>query len=271
MKNIHVLPTDKPSRFYFNNNDKCFQLCKVDKKSTPLKINQNIYITSDEEIKEGHYYYNERLNKVFQAIIKSGYNTVDKEFKIILTTDQDLIKDGVQAIDDEFLEWFVKNPSCEFVKVREKGNVHAIVKGVGIKSFNNGYKIIIPKEEPKTGSITECIKMSIDNQLNELEELKQETLEEAAFTAGEEAFKSFKKAILEANRFDYVCGFTAGAKWQQEHCEKELEVAKELFLSVCREKSKMYSEEEVVEILKRFNSLSTKIPIIRFFEQFKKK
>ena len=37
--------------------------------------------------------------------------------KIILTTDQDLIEDGVQAIDDEFLEWFVKNPSCERVRV----------------------------------------------------------------------------------------------------------------------------------------------------------
>jgi hypothetical protein len=35
--------------------------------------------------------------------------------KIILTTDQDLIKDGVQAIDDEFLEWFVSNPSCEYI------------------------------------------------------------------------------------------------------------------------------------------------------------
>jgi hypothetical protein len=29
--------------------------------------------------------------------------------KIILTTDLDLIKDGVQSIDNEFLEWFVKN------------------------------------------------------------------------------------------------------------------------------------------------------------------
>lgn len=38
--------------------------------------------------------------------------------KIILTTDQDLIKDGVQAIDDEFLEWFVANPSCKFVEVQ---------------------------------------------------------------------------------------------------------------------------------------------------------
>jgi hypothetical protein len=40
------------------------------------------------------------------------------EFKIILTTDQDLIKDGVQAIDDEFLEWFVNNTSCEEVEIK---------------------------------------------------------------------------------------------------------------------------------------------------------
>ena len=35
--------------------------------------------------------------------------------EILLSTDDSLIKDGVKAIDDEFLEWFVKNPSCEKV------------------------------------------------------------------------------------------------------------------------------------------------------------
>jgi hypothetical protein len=35
-----------------------------------------------------------------------------------MTTDQELIKDGVQAIDDEFLEWFCsKNGQVDFVKV----------------------------------------------------------------------------------------------------------------------------------------------------------
>jgi hypothetical protein len=61
-KNIWLLPTNEPSRLYFNNNDKDLQFCKVDKKYTPLKINQNIYITSDEEIKEGDWYiYGERI------------------------------------------------------------------------------------------------------------------------------------------------------------------------------------------------------------------
>jgi hypothetical protein len=80
------------------------------------KINQNIYITSDEEIKEGDWVLNQKSCEVY--IITNINELVSYEKKIILTTDQDLIKDGVQ-----------------------------IVKGVGIESFNNGYKIIIPKEE----------------------------------------------------------------------------------------------------------------------------
>lgn len=39
--------------------------------------------------------------------------------KIILTTDQELIKDGVQVVDDDFLMWFMKNTSFEEVEVEE--------------------------------------------------------------------------------------------------------------------------------------------------------
>jgi hypothetical protein len=79
--------------------------------------------------------------------------------KIILTTDQDLIKDGVQAIDVEFLEWFVKNPSCESVKV--EGHIY---KG----QDETEYKIIIPKEEPKQR--LEKYSERFDNKENELVE-----------------------------------------------------------------------------------------------------
>ena len=70
-----------------------------------------------------------------------------------MTTDQELIKDGVQAIDDEFLEWFVKSPSRENVKVEL---IEEIPSGFTFGMFGNDepptelvYKIIIPKEEPK--------------------------------------------------------------------------------------------------------------------------
>jgi hypothetical protein len=111
MKNIHLLPTDKPSRLYKTGN---FLL--LDSKAMPNNtletINQNIYITNSEQIKEG-----ERGLSINDAVY-THFNHLGKGYgkKIILTTDQDLINDGVQAIDDEFLEWFVKNP-CEFVEV----------------------------------------------------------------------------------------------------------------------------------------------------------
>jgi hypothetical protein len=67
-------------------------------------------------------------------------------YKVILTTNDLLIKDGVQAIDDEFLEWFVKNPSCEEVDVN-----YGVLKP--FQSIDKGYMIHLPDndvlEEPK--------------------------------------------------------------------------------------------------------------------------
>ena len=140
---------------------------------------QHIYITSDEEIKEGDWIYNEeREPSVIQSI---GKGSLRGWIKIILTTDPDLIKDGVQAIDGEFSEWFVKNPSCEFVDVS-----HQLHKDEPL------YKIIIPREEPKQESyICPHTKIQCDDEccvsaedchikasLSILSEPKQETLED---------------------------------------------------------------------------------------------
>ena len=136
MKNIHLLPTDKPSRLIFNSFHKsfCYQkeidgmyindgkVSGADFWGLQKALNngfkpQHIYITSDEEIKEGDWYLDTTVNVIFKNdklfLNGTGYK------KIIFTTDQDLIKDGVQAIDDEFLECFVKNPSCEYVEIGE--------------------------------------------------------------------------------------------------------------------------------------------------------
>jgi hypothetical protein len=117
MKNIYVLPTDKPSRLTLLNGERLLfskEDCEVSKHKRC--INQHIYITSDVEIKEGDWILDIELNR----IEKCQYSGVFRNWKkIILTTDPDLIKEGVQAIDDEFLEWFIKNPSCEYVEVKE--------------------------------------------------------------------------------------------------------------------------------------------------------
>ena len=135
MKNIHILPTDRPSRLY--KNDDVVGLHPI---PTTLFPRIDIYITSDEEIKDGDWYFDENKLKVKRYFEKrEAYPSLIHRFKIILTTDQELIKDGIQAIHDEFLEWFVKNPSCEFIRV-------------GLEIWNDGNHnpiIIIPKEEPK--------------------------------------------------------------------------------------------------------------------------
>jgi len=51
MKNLHIIPTDKPSRFSLNSSGKYHLTNQLHTNSTNF-TNRNIYITSDEEIKE---------------------------------------------------------------------------------------------------------------------------------------------------------------------------------------------------------------------------
>jgi len=171
MKNIHLIPTDKPSELYLHSNNELQLRTNIIRTSEDyLGTNQHIYITSDEEIKEGEWYLVELFKITGESdgfhiekctklddVWCNNFDVISTRHKddckkIILTTDQDLIKDGVQAINDEFLEWFVKNPSCEEVKVNtvaweSKGNILE-------------YKIIIPQEEPKL--INNCPKCGLD-------------------------------------------------------------------------------------------------------------
>jgi hypothetical protein len=154
MKNIHILPTDKPSRYWMTrlgNLTRCHDIKPI---KEALGNNVNIYITSNEEIKKGDWVlYTNGIKIHCQKIDnKEDVELANIEnsgvLKIIVTTDQDLIKDGVQAIDDDFLEWFVKNSGCEEVEV-----VRDSKQSINSRGFTHilwlDYKIIIPKEEPK--------------------------------------------------------------------------------------------------------------------------
>jgi hypothetical protein len=111
MKNIHILPTDnKYSRLYFNINDKEFQICENEKTSTILKPNRHIYITSDEEIKERDWFLcldNGKCNDSIYKANEAWLNMEEKQpsycKKIILTTDQQLIADGIEQISEDTL------------------------------------------------------------------------------------------------------------------------------------------------------------------------
>jgi hypothetical protein len=224
MKNIYLLPTEEPSRLF------------LDRRGTELNLNRQadfystgrvVYITSDEKIEKGDWY------KTGKFIWKMMYPQWGEEGqgdakKIILTTDPKLIDDGVQSIDDEFLKWFVKNPTVESVEFEKE---HDDTVPYPKMRYVYPYSIIIPKEEPK-----------------------QETLEEAA----EKEFPIVKRKTAFGSKFNWIPkrernAFIKGIQWQQ---------------------GKMYSEEEVLDILYQHTEdllAGKKVDLEDWFEQVKRK
>ena len=201
MKNIHLILVNKAkASLYHCSNTRNFFTTR----QTPDDLLYEMYITNDEEIKVGDWVLFENSNNIRKSVdstFTSGVNNIriyadKKVFKIILTTDPHLIKDGVQAIDDEFLEWFVKNPSCEEVEVFHHIRLwyNMMFKTYQLHKDEPLYKIIIPKDEPKQDPL-------------------EEAAERLAYDSTEEnkGFPSMKR-------------FIEGAKWMQERSYSEEEV-----------------------------------------------
>ncbi len=319
MKNLYLLSTQ-------NNNSKLASYIYDESKNIKvgelrLKLDissgwtncwnpKELYIVSDEKIKKGNWCLHKdgkgvicKVTLIFEdgdVLLNNATRTNPLNFrKIILTTDFDLIKNGVQSIDDEFLEWFVKNPSCEYVDVEKICQEEVILewwenlsdketKEVFLKTNNfrlggwghdigptdedvrdmyleihnlNSkqqkfyYKIIIPKEQTKTGySKSETKFLGVEFTLNDSSKQfipKQETIEEAA----ERCFEEMKSLNPTGGLKEFIkLAVNFGAKWKQE---------------------RMYSEEEVYIIIKMCVSMKgsgkTDIEIVEYFEQFKNK
>lgn len=227
MKNIHVFSTDIPSRLYGKDGN-----YKLDNSTIAMDWyissagykSQHIYITNDEEIKKGDWVIQINFEKTntqlvhcladFQVRIANNKDGSFTKDKIILTTDQDLIKEGVQEIDNEFIEWFIQNPSCNMVEISTyhvKGDI----------SGKLHYKITIPQKEPK--DFAEWLDKGLSEGKQILEELKainakQETLEQAA--------KRYKDLWLPDDHYD---AFIAGAKWQAEKMYSEDDVRRAIY------------------------------------------
>ena len=103
-KNIWLLPTNEPSRLSDCHNNK-LHLDDV----RYLRNYQHIYITSDEEIKDKTWVWDKTNNRIvfLLSLRKDSYNKnvnfSEKYSKIILTTDIDLIDDGIEQISENTL------------------------------------------------------------------------------------------------------------------------------------------------------------------------
>jgi len=101
------------------------------------RLNRNIYITNEQEIKVKDWYINMETNMLVESKNVMDCNSYIK--KIISTTDQDLINEGVFSIDNKTLELLANNPTCIYA------NIEPLMSNNGRALF--GYNLSIPEEE----------------------------------------------------------------------------------------------------------------------------
>jgi hypothetical protein len=166
MKNIFILPTDQPSRLYLEYGDGDLCLANNPLPQTSRSNNQHIYITSDEEIREGDWFLSDfnsfplhNIKELSERKDSLGWKQEDlkNNLKIILTTDPTLITDGVQEIDNFFLETIVENPTIEHVTILNTPIGDRVVRGYKV-NFN----------PPKEISSWQAEKMYSEDEVKEL-------------------------------------------------------------------------------------------------------
>lgn len=264
-KNIYMLPTDKSNRLAIYDNN--LRLNKQDWiKENNFIIPQNIYITSNEIIKEKDIWYLWG-DKIKQNKKRDTLKSFCK--KIILTTDQDLIKDGIQAIPDDFLEWFVKNSTCEKVEVVNWYNSLLSCCKLKEECYCNRKRIIIPKEELNSKLLGMSSK-NIDSEFVDIvnkeffkliQDRKEETLEEFILDSSkhnnlvsvDSSYANFH------NQSDLLIkGAKLGAKWQQEqiikssHIDEVIEFI-ETFGNGTSQLNKTLTINDIYELLKELS------------------
>lgn len=179
MKNIFFLSTKKLTKIHFEQSGLFLSPnYQISSSINSIVKGRTIYITNDEKPKIDDWCINTEYEIVFKVdeikefnnIIKSKNDSFVYDFckKIVLTHDLDLIDDGVQEIPTFFLEWFVKNSSCEQIKVFEDyvqlknackeqcetKNCHSFFECINVDENDTSkfYKIFIPNLKYEIGS-----------------------------------------------------------------------------------------------------------------------
>jgi len=277
MKNLHLLPTDKPSRLF-----KFANQLHLDTIPKEYYEKYNIYITSDEEIKEGDAVIHDfGMGYELENPCDSDNLKSNTRSKIILTTDQDLIADGVQAISDEFLKWFVENPTCEFAEIVSElkafdENGLCISFAMYDTDYTKMMYYVIPQKEAvlaKLGKMNKDLEDALESAfsskkpnftevtINAFSKSMDLTLETEPETL-EEAAESYRKEYdtLPVVRFN---AFIAGGKWQAEQLLKDdaIQTLEKSLALVIDKQKRMYSEEEVLEILQKWSMYQVDIEL----------
>lgn len=174
MRNVHIIQSNREPikgdillrHLWKNTSDECISWWRynetivIDKVKQYTTLNgsfrdavssfkvQNIYITANGSFARGAYVTDgiEVMKATPKLVDAQGLVNRRNWRKIVLTTDPELINDGVEAIIDGFLDWFVKNPSCGSVEIKHVTKEY--VDDQDAYGYDvNYYKIIIPKDD----------------------------------------------------------------------------------------------------------------------------
>ena len=183
MKNVHLLQTEtSPAKLQLDRDYGTLTIWDEPCVSNGQDfVGANLYITSNEEIQIDEWcfeIYNRESTAVAPRFIDENNNTwwlrqinmnVSADDanckKIILTTDPRLIKDGVQALDDEFLEWFIKNQKREIpIITTTVNNESHYTTNIGFESWRKE----TPEQERSYSEedLRECWKAAFEESFN---------------------------------------------------------------------------------------------------------
>lgn len=151
MKNLFLINTDKPTGLFHIPLGIDYSV--IPKVRTGKYKGYHVYITNEESPKENDPCIvtpvgSSKFPKVIKFSKDNGtiYNLECK--KIVLTTDPDLIKEGVQEIiDDKFFDWLItdENYKCDYVEVKDFRTIPAMQ--LGSPNGHVSYDIVLPNQE----------------------------------------------------------------------------------------------------------------------------
>ena len=168
-------------------------------------VGANLYITSDENIKDVRPHKGKwQLEDGLMLNKFPTYLTDLSECKlVIMTTDQNLIADGVQKIDDEFLEWFVQNSSFAIPIVTTTVNGKSLYRtNIGFESWKKEESKqetllgkTISKKDADKDSFEDVTKYKVERNYSELVDLLERLT--TIYREGSDLHQKYDKKRLE--------------------------------------------------------------------------
>ena len=167
---VVMLPTNEPSKIGNLATYQKRSLAKVIKEGINPKDSTlqfwNLYIISDDEIKEGDWYYCKRLNKIFQAIKGITYNIEGNEHKIIATTNESLRTNYKENNHQPLSKYnyILPKPSDSFIsKYIEEYNKGNVISDVEVEYDKATYNKWL---ENGASPVFDTLKVNPDNTIN---------------------------------------------------------------------------------------------------------